>query len=297
MSRLQRLDTVAADQSGELRYMQGKETLIAPQAPVLPSGYTVLFNVYRPYDSSTVLKEHIFLNETDPATVKTGSTAGRIPKTLAKLKAGGPVTIVCWGDSVTVGADLANPQERYSNRLEQQLKEKFPRADITVTNISIGGTQSLFWMQGWDEKKADGCTFARILAAKPDLVTMEFVNDAGLPEARYQELYDRIRRSLSEIGSEQILITAHFTHPVKMGTNDLRTKESRPYVAFLKAYSGANRIALADASARWENLYRAGLPYTTLLANGWNHPDSRGHAFFAEELMKCFDDSAPAGGN
>jgi lysophospholipase L1-like esterase len=294
--RLQRLDTVAADVSGELHYVTGEPAMIAPQLPVLPDGYTALFNVYRPYDSSAVLKEHFFPNEIDSKTVKTGSTAGCIPKTLAKLKAGEPVKIVCWGDSVTVGADLAGQQERYSDRLEKQLKEMFPQADITVTNISIGGTQSSHWLKGQEQKTTNACTFARVLAAKPDLVTIEFVNDANLPGSLHPALYNRIVTELSAIGSELILITPHFTHPVLMGTQDLRTKDIRPYVQFLKDFSAKNSIALADASARWENLYRTGIPYITLLANGWNHPDTRGHAFFAEELMKCFDDSTVAGG-
>ncbi|MCF7817537.1 MAG: SGNH/GDSL hydrolase family protein, partial [Kiritimatiellales bacterium] len=182
--RLQRLDTVAADKAGKVLYLEGKESMIAPPLPALPDGCIVLFNVYRPYDSSVLLQSNIFLNEVDAKTVATGSTPGRTPKTLAKLKAGEPVTIVCWGDSVTVGADLENPQDRYSNQLEQRLKAKFPRADITVTNISIGGTQSAYWLKGWDEKKTEGCTFARVLAAKPDLVTLEFVNDTSIPIAR-----------------------------------------------------------------------------------------------------------------
>ena len=46
--------------------------------------------------------------------------------------------------------------------------------------------------------------------------------------------------------------------------------------------------ALADATARWEHLWKEGIPYVTLLRNGINHPDDRGHALFADELMGCF---------
>jgi hypothetical protein len=57
----------------------------------------------------------------------------------------------------------------------------------------------------------------------------------------------------------------------------------------LRDYAAKHNLALADASARWEHLWREGLPYVTLLRNGINHPDDRGHAMFADELMKCFD--------
>jgi hypothetical protein len=288
--RHQRIDTVAIDPSGELFYLYGKDEFLAPRPPVLPDGHVGLFNVYRPYDSSAVLKEHIFPIQKTSTDVKTGSTAGRIPKTRAKLEAGEPVVIVCWGDSVTVGADLSSLQDRYSDQLEKQLNDKFPQAHIAITNISIGGTRSSFWMQGLDKGETQGCTFARIIDAKPDLVIMEFVNDAGLPEEQLERLYNRILAEMSSLKSELILITPHFTHPDnKMGTHDLRTRDTRPYVQFLKCFSEKHLIALADASARWENLWREGLPYTTLLANGWNHPDNRGHALFTTEIIKCFD--------
>jgi lysophospholipase L1-like esterase len=285
--RMQRLDTVALDATGDLRYLAGTESLVNPQPPALPSGYVALFNVYRPYDSSSLSQNQIFLNEIDSTAVPTESTAGRIPKTLAKLQSGAPVKIVCWGDSVTVGADLSSQQERYSNLFENRVKAQFPQADITVTNISVGGTMSAWWLAAWDRGETNTYTFGWVLDEHPDLVTLEFVNDAGLTELQFKTLYDRISSGLSAIGAELILIAPHFTHPVLMGIDDLRTRESRPYVSFLKQYATTNAIALADASTRWANLYRSGLPYTTLLANGWNHPDRRGHEIFAEELMKC----------
>ena len=39
---------------------------------------------------------------------------------------------------------------------------------------------------------------------------------------------------------------------------------------------------------RWEQLEFQGIPYETLLKNGINHPDDRGHRIFAEELMRYF---------
>jgi len=287
--RLQRLDSVVVDASGVVAYLTGEASLVGVLPPAVPLGSQVLFNVYRPYDSSRLLREHLFFNTVDSRTVQTGTVAGRIPQTLAKLRSGEPVTIVCWGDSVTVGADLESIDDRWSNLLENQLREKFPQANLTMTNISIGGTQSAHWLAGWDRRETEGCTFARVLDARPDLVAIEFVNDARLPESEYLQLYTRIHSALRATGAELILITPHFTHPVLMGTEDLRTCDPRPYVGFLKQFSEQNQIALADASARWENLYRSGLPYLTLLANGWNHPDRRGHTIFAEELIKCFD--------
>ena len=56
----------------------------------------------------------------------------------------------------------------------------------------------------------------------------------------------------------------------------------------LRRFAAENQVALADASRLWCRLHAQGLPYTTLLANAINHPDSRGQALFADALMALF---------
>jgi lysophospholipase L1-like esterase len=208
---------------------------------------------------------------------------------MAKIAAGEPVKIVCWGDSVTVGGDASTPEHRYSTVFARRLKAKYPDKPIEVETIAVGGSNSRQWL--WPEKYPgrDGCDWQRIVQAKPHLVTLEFVNDAGLSGATFTQVYDEIRRRVQDLDAELILITPHFTKPEMMGFKTLREPEKRPYVLALRDYATRNNLALADASARWEHLWKEGLPYVTLLRNGINHPDDRGHLLFAEELMKCFD--------
>jgi hypothetical protein len=73
-----------------------------------------------------------------------------------------------------------------------------------------------------------------------------------------------------------------------MGFKTVRDTDNRPYVQFLREVSRKDHLALADAAARWQHLWKEGIPYITLLNNGINHPDDRGHQIFVEELMKCF---------
>jgi lysophospholipase L1-like esterase len=129
-----------------------------------------------------------------------------------------------------------------------------------------------------------------VLDAKPDLVTIEFVNDVPFDRALLQENYSRILGSLRGLGAEVILITPHFTAvPAPwMGATDVRTPEIRPYVQFIYDFAKANNLAVADASARWAHLWREGIPYMTLLNNSVNHPNDLGHQMFADELVKCF---------
>jgi len=204
------------------------------------------------------------------------------------------VTIVCWGDSVTAGGNASVPDKRYVDVFEAGLHERFPHAQLTVQNISVGGSGSRHWVHPdkhpfrGKSGAASPCQFQRVLDAQPNLVTVEFVNDAHLTPAEVEAEYGDILQRLQSVGAEMILITPHFTMFKMMGFQHMRETEQRPYVLALRKFADDHHVALADASARWEHLWKEGLPYLTLLNNTINHPDDRGHRLFAEELWKCF---------
>lgn len=288
---LMRLDSVVRLPDGREVVREGTPHLTVPQPPALNDGEQRVANLFVDYHSDGKQPE-VWPVTATAAQAVTGSTPGRIPKTMAKIAAGQPVKIVCWGDSVTTGGDASAPETRYTAVLDRRLHEQFPQADITTEVIAIGGSNSRQWLypdkypnQQW----LDICKFERVPAAQPDLVTIEFVNDAGLRDAALVEVYEDIVARLQAIGSEVIFITPHFTMASMMGFgDDLKQPEKRPYVLQLRAFANQRGLALADAAARWEHLAAEGIPYVTLLQNGINHPDDRGHALFADELMRCF---------
>ena len=61
------------------------------------------------------------------------------------------------------------------------------------------------------------------------------------------------------------------------------------YVAGLKEFCAKHHIALADASFYYGQLYRRGIPYSTLMVNNINHPNKLGMSLFADALMKLFE--------
>jgi hypothetical protein len=69
-----------------------------------------------------------------------------------------------------------------------------------------------------------------------------------------------------------------------------RGDETRAGVPILREVSKEKGVAVADASRRWAHLDEEGIPYITLLANGINHPDNRGHEMYARELLTFFPD-------
>jgi lysophospholipase L1-like esterase len=291
---LLRMDTVQVSADGKASLKAGEPHISAPVPPAADAGSAAIAHVFVNYGDTGVKADQIYLITETAAQAVTGATAGRIPKTLAKLRAGGPVKIVCWGDSVTAGGNASKPELRYSDVFAAGLRERFPQAKIAMENISAGGSHSRQWLfpekfpyrgKPWQET---GVTWQRIADAKPDLVTLEFVNDAGMTPAVVEEVYSDILQRVQGLGAELILITPHFTMWRMMGFKGMREAERRPYVLALREFANKRHIALADAAARWEHLWKEGLPYLTLLHNTINHPDDRGHRLFAEELWNCF---------
>lgn len=293
--QVHRLDSVVLMTDGRLQYLQGTPGTAAVAPPRMPSGSIRLLNVFRPYGATELRPEHLFFIEGSSECIETGTTVGRIPKTLRKLKNGEPVTIVCLGDSVTAGADIANHSDCYVDQFRVALQDKFSPEQINLRNISLGGSKSIQWLYDGNYKRlqkrpAHQCSFSKVLDAKPDLVTIEFVNDTALTEEELNWSYKKIMDELQAMGSEIILITPHFTHPtiMKAKGEPLRPSETRPYVQFLREFSEKNNLGLADASSRWEQSWKEGIPYITLLNNHYNHPSARGSRLFVQELMKCF---------
>ncbi|MCX7007194.1 MAG: GDSL-type esterase/lipase family protein [Kiritimatiellaeota bacterium] len=291
---LLRMDTIQVSGAGKVSLKRGVPHVSSPVPPEADAGCLALAHVFVNYRDAEVYQNQLYVIAETSAQAVTASTPGRTPKTLALLKAGKSVTIVCWGDSVTAGGNASTPDKRYVDVFAAGLRERFPQAQLTVTNISAGGSRSANWL--FPEKNpyrtlrgaASPCQFQRILDAKPNLVTIEFVNDAGLTPAQVEETYSDILQRLQPLGAEVILITPHYTMFKMMGFENMTGKDQRPYVLALRQFADKHNVGLADASARWEHLWKEGLPYVTLLNNTINHPDDRGHRLFAEELWKCF---------
>jgi lysophospholipase L1-like esterase len=292
---LLRMDTLQVSADSKVTLKQGEPHISAPVPPAPDKDCIAIAHVFVNYRTTEVTPEAIYPIRETAAQSVTGTTRGRIPKTLAKLKVGQPVTIVCWGDSVTAGGNASQPQFRYVDLFASGLKSRFPNSTIDVQNISLGGSNSRQWLHP-DKHPYRGLAgnespaqFDRILRAKPDLVTIEFVNDAGMTPEKVEETYSEILKRLEPTGAEVILITPHFTMLRMMGFHSMSEAEKRPYVLALRKFAGEHHVGLADAAARWQHLALEGIPYLTLLHNTINHPDDRGHRLFAEELWKCFE--------
>ncbi len=287
-----RLDAVFLLPNGHVMLAPGRPGVGVLLPPAAPRGAIRLACIWIHGATEALAEENLYPVHFDalaPLAPPRPAPAERLlPRTLAKLRAGKRVTIVAWGDSVTNGGGVGAAVEKwYQNQFAARLHKRFPKADIRMITAAWPGGNSHGWLAAPPGGKYD---FRRdVLDKKPDLVTVEFVNDSGLNEQQTLQWYSHLLELLRGAGAEVILITPHFVRPDWMGVHTLQfSHDPRPYVKALRKFAKLHSVALADASKLWGRLWLQGIPYTTLLANSINHPDARGHALFADALMALF---------
>ncbi len=274
-----RVDRIEILPDGTVTLRRGEPDVDCPSMPPATPGAVTLATVYRPYHAKTVQPHHVYVVDPVVAAERPKPDPAPVARTLGKLREGQPVMIVCWGDSVTVGGDASRPERRYVDLFATRLKERFPKSDIKVINAGIGGTSTHGRLKKYPEE---------VLAHKPDLITVEFVNDMRLPKKTLLANWTSAIKQARTIGAEFVIITPHFVMPSWMAKRYARGRENREDCLALRQLAGDADVGLADAALRWELLEDAGVPYEILLMNGINHPDDRGHELFVDELMRLF---------
>ena len=290
---LGRIDSLIMGARGTVTLRQGTPHNATPAPPTLQPKETLLANIWVPGRLQKLTADNLYpIGETassrnPSATNVTPIAAKLLPKTWAKLNSGGTVKVLAWGDSVTVGAQSSDTAHRYQDQFVARLRRRFPKATIELSTVAWGGRTTAAFLA---EPPGSPYNFAeKVLGAKPDLIVMEFVNDASLNPAQVEERYSGLLARFQEIGAEWAILTPHFVWGEWMGTGAAKvTHDPRPYVAGLKAFTSKHNVALADASRHWEHLAMEGIPYQTLLCNSLNHPNDKGHALFADALMELF---------
>ena len=288
-----RLDAVTLTADKKIVLRKGAPHVSLPEAPALAAGETRLANIWVTARLRKLSETNLFpvLEAAYPEPPKSSPTAAEklIPKTMAKLAAGGKVHLLAWGDSVTADGFLPDPEkDRWQAQFVRRLRARYPKAEIVLTTEAWGGRNTDSYR---NEPPGSVHNYKeKVLDAKPDLIVSEFVNDAGLNEAAVFQRYGRIRDEFKAIGAEWIILTPHYVRPDWMGLAAEKgiDDDPRPYVTALRKFAQENNLALADASLRYGRLWRQGIPYSTLMMNNINHPNPFGMGIFADALMALF---------
>jgi len=75
--------------------------------------------------------------------------------TQAKLKAGGAVKVVAYGDSITAGGDASRPELIFWRRWADELQRKYPTARLAAVNGATGGDSTVQGLQRLQAKVLD----------------------------------------------------------------------------------------------------------------------------------------------
>jgi lysophospholipase L1-like esterase len=288
-----RLDAIVLGRDRRVVLRQGEPRAAAPLPPSAEAGERHLANIWMPGRIARLAPEHLFpiseMAYPEPPKPESASAERLLPKTLARLRGGGSLRILAWGDSVTVGTYVPNPaRERWQEQFVARLQERFPKANIELITEAWGGRNTGSYLK--EPPGSEHNYREKVLGAKPDLIVSEFVNDAGLHPQQVEERYAKLLADFQDIGAEWIILTPHYVRPDWMNLKSERDVDDdpRPYVAGLRAFAAKHHVALADAARRYGRLWRQGLPYSTLMLNSINHPDARGMKIFADALMELF---------
>ena len=288
-----RIDSVTVDASGKVSLVSGTSHVNVPWPPDLRDGHKRVVNVWLPGRLSKLADANLFPVQADtypePPRQQPTPAERLVPKSLARLRSGEKLTLLAWGDSVTVGTFVPDWQKnRWQEQFVARLKERFPKANIELVTAAWGGRSMRSFL---NEPPGSQYNYKeRVLGRKPDLVVSEFVNDAGLTPEGVEQQYGERLTEFREIGAEWIILTPHYVRPdwMKLASERDCDEDPRAYVKGLREFTAKHDVALADASLRWGHLWREGIPYTTLLLNAINHPDQRGMKLFADALMALF---------
>jgi acyl-CoA thioesterase-1 len=198
-----------------------------------------------------------------------------LTSTLAKLKTGGEVKIVAFGDSITAGGEACSPSLIFWQRWGSWLEQKYPRAKISAVNGATGGDTTI---QGLERLQA------KVLNEKPDLLLIAFgMNDHNIggptiPQFE-QNLTHMVERIRGATGAEVVLMSTFPPNPKwHYGTHRMAD-----YADATSRVAERCGCAYADVFRNWENLTSNKKP-EDLLANNINHPNDFGHWIYFQVL-------------
>lgn len=207
-----------------------------------------------------------------PWTTSTDQTA-LLPKTIAKLKSGGPFGIVSYGDSITAGGEASTRERRFPLLFAEYLRKEYPKAQIEVKDVSLPGYASAQGISRWNET---------VEKTSPDLVLVGWgMNDHNKgntePDVFRKNLVTLVEMIRDRKGAEIILFSAfppnddwhHSSHRMHL------------YAKATKEAAAETSTAYADVYGVWMNvLKRKDQP--SLLGNNINHPNDFGHWLYEQ---------------
>lgn len=250
---------------------------------------------FKPWSACAFELDAVQLEPALPAPAAAVPEAPGLPRTLARLKARQPVTIVALGDSITYGTHVPDREHKaYPALLQELLRKKFGYDEIKVVNRGVGGIETRQGIALLPRDLGDPA---------PDLVTAHFgYNDystmlekriapgdcAAIARANFEQLVKRVR--ILSGGKTEVLLVA--TIP---GADEPRHQVLDFFGSQAQAIATDLKCGYSEAPRRvFQAALKAGTlkDYFVRLENGQldvAHPNAVGQQQFAQALLEAFE--------
>lgn len=198
----------------------------------------------------------------------------RLPRTVARLRAGEPLRIVMLGDSII--NDTANSQ------WDLLLAGAWPRAQITLVQSVRGGGGCEFYQQPGNVQKY-------VLDYHPDLVIIGGISN-GYSAAPVEDVIRQIRAGSP---TEIMLMTGAVAPPATIAQAQLRSPELvvrliARYGQELSQAAERNQLAFLDLRQVWDEYVKSSGQPETWFMRDRIHANDRGRAALARMLVTWF---------
>ncbi len=209
------------------------------------------------------------------ATPKDMKFEASLPHVARKIASGEHVTIIAFGSSSTASFGASSPAFQYPNRLADQLRRRYPKADITVMNQGVGGEDTPEMMKRLKTSVID---------QKPDLVIWQLGTNTVIRGGDIDEtmglLEDGITR-LQAIGADIVLVDPQYVP----ATTAAREADSDKMVSVIGRAARAMKVGVFPRFAvmrEWHNDQH--LPFDDFVIKDGLHMNDWGYACFAQLL-------------
>ncbi len=216
--------------------------------------------------------------------------ADKLPRTFAKLQNKQPLTVVIFGDSISMGADSSKVfnkppyQPAYAELFIEGLKRHF-NTDITMHNPSVGGMDAV-----WARNNAQEL----VSVHNPDLVVIAFgMNDGGKTPQAFNDCISDIMQKVRETNpnAEFLLVGTSTPNPL---LTDPRShfnngQELFTDALFSLAEKEENAVGVAVANIRdMQKFLHTKKRFIDTTGNHVNHPNDFFYRLYAQYLCGMF---------
>lgn len=208
------------------------------------------------------------------STPKSMKFEGSLPRIAKKLAAGEAVTIVAFGSSSTAGYGASSNAFSYPNRLADQLRRKYPDADISILNQGVGGEDGPQMIARLQKSVIDN---------NPDLVIWQLGTNTVVKGGNIDEtagiLEDGVKR-LKEAGADVVLVDPQYAPAVAA-----KEADANKMVALIKKAGHAAKVGVFPRFEVMQEWHKdRALPMDQFVISDGLHMNDWGYACFAQLL-------------